>query len=439
MYFYYGDATPDDLELLMGKGNPEQDAPEIEDVNGESIPDPLAGLLSEDERRYLASVPVMVTMVNGRPIKTTLNPMESGGFPYDFFPWEPVKGQPYGRGIPRKMTVAQRIVNAAVRALLENAGLSAGPQIITTKGQIQPWDSKYEVRGRKGWDFIPGDTNDPDVRKAFMVIDVPSSQMELTAIIKLGMEFADMLTNLPILMQGDQQDAAAAETLGSVKLRFNNAMSPLRVIAKFFDDCLVVPHLGRWHDWGMWKGPDNIKGGDSQIVARGSTAMIQREEGREFLAQLFPVKDDPKLRIDSVKMILEMARSNGFDMKTIQYTDAEWKDIEAKLAQQPPPADPAIEAASIRSKALVDAATIKTQAEATLAAAKAKEASLDRAHEVAMAAVDREIAMMAEQGRRSDALVQMKARLAESAMGNRLKSDEMSLKLSDQNTSGTGI
>lgn len=439
VYFYYGDATPDDLELLMGKGNPDQDAPEIEDVNGESIPDPLAGLLSEEERRYLASVPVMVTMVNGRAIKTTLNPMETGGFPYDFFPWEPVKGQPYGRGIPRKMAVAQRIVNAAVRALLENAGLSAGPQIVTMKGQIQPWNGSYEVRGRKGWDFMPGDTNDPDVRKAFMVVDVPSTQVEITAIIKLGLEFADMLTNLPILMQGDQQDAAAAETLGSVKLRFNNAMSPLRVIAKFFDDCLVVPHLGRWHDWGMEKGPDNIKGGDSQIVAKGSTAMIQREEGREFLAQLFPVKDDPKLRIDPVKIIVEMARANGFDMKTIQYTDDEWRDIEAKMAKQPPPMDPGVEAASIRSKALVEAATIKTQADATLASAKAKEAGLDRAHEVAMAAVDREIADMEEQGRRSDALMELKARLAESAMGNRLRSDEMNLKLDPSNPSGTGI
>ena len=437
--FYYGDATPEDLSMLMERGNP--DGPGVLDEDGELLPDdPLSELLSEEERRYLASVPVMVTMVNGRCIKATLNPMETGAFPYDFFPWEPVKGQPYGRGIPRKMAVAQRIVNAAVRALLENAGLSAGPQIVTMKGRIQPWNNgAYEVRGRKGWDFLPGDDADPDVRKAFMVVDVPSAQVELTAIIQMGLEFADMLTNLPILMQGDQQDAGAAETLGSVKLRFNNAMSPLRVIAKFFDDRLIVPHLGRWHDWAMEKGPDNIKGGDSQIVAKGSTAMIQREEGREFLAQLFPVKDDPKLRIDPAKMIVEMARANGFDMSTIQYTEEEWKDIEAKMAKQPPPQDPGVEAASIRSKALVEAATIKTQADATLAQAKAREAALDRAHEVAMAAVDREIATMEQQGKRSDSLMQLKARLAESAMGNRLKSDEMQLKVMPENKSGLGI
>lgn len=439
VFFYYADASPDDLEMLMRKGNAESEGEFDADTGLELPPDPLADMLTEEERRYLMSVPTVVTMCNGRCIKATLNPMETGGFPYDFFPWERVKGQPYGRGIPRKMAVAQRIVNAAVRALLANAGLSAGPQIVTMKGRIQPWDGSKEVNGRKGWDYIPGDEQDPDVRKAFGVFVINSTQEQLSAIITMGLEFADMLTNLPVLMQGDQQDATAAETLGSVKLRFNNAMSPLRVIAKFFDDILVVPHLGRWHDWAMEKGPDKIKGGDSQIVARGSTALIQREESKEFLAQVFPVKDDPKLRIDPIKLIMEMAKANGFDMKTVQYTDDEWKDIEAKLAKQPPPVEPAVEAAKIRSEALVESAKIKAQAESTLASAKAKEAALDRAHEAAIAEIDREIAQMDSSDRRYDALMRMKASLAESAMGNRLKSDEMNLKLSPANPTNEGI
>jgi hypothetical protein len=441
VFFYYGDASPDDLSLLMKNGNTDKKAAPDEGYGDEADapPDPLADILSEEERRYLATVPVVVTMVNGRCIKATLNPMECGGFPYDFFPWEPVKGQPYGRGIPRKMAIAQRIVNAGVRALLENAGVSAGPQIVTTKGAIFPWEGQHEVRGRKGWHFVPGDAQDPDIRKNFMVVDVQSTQPELSAIIQMGMDFADMLTNLPILMQGDQQPDSSPETLGGLKMFFNNAMSPLRVLAKLFDDRLISPHLGRWHDWGMEKGPDNIKGGDSQIVAKGSTAMIQREEGREFLAQVFPVKDDPKLRIDPIKLIIAMASANGFDMRSVQYSDEEWKQIQAEAAKNPPPMDPAVQAAKIRSDALVQAAQTNAQAAQALQQAKAKEAALDRAHEEMMSQVDREIASMQEQGHRSDALVAMKARLAEQAMGNRLKSDEMNLKLDPANATHQGI
>lgn len=453
VYFYYGEATPEDLRLLMLRGNPDpadakaansasyQEGAGKDDagVDDAAEPDPLSAVLSADDLLYLKSVPVVFTMVNGKPVKATLNPMETGSFPYDFFRWEPVKGQPWGRGIPRKMAIAQRIVNAAVRALLENAGVSAGPQIVITKGSITPAEGKAEVRGRKLWNFDPGDAQDPDVRKAFAVFEVQSTQQELSAIIQFGLDMADQLTNLPMLMQGDQQANTSPETLGGLKMLFNNAMSPLRVIAKGYDDDLISPHLKRYHDYGQQEGPDNIKGGDTQIVAKGSTALIQREEGREFLAQLFPVKDDPKLKIDPIKMIVEMARANGFDMKSIQYTDDEWKQKQAELAKNPPPQDPSVEAAQIRSKALVEAATINSQADAALQSAKAKDAALDRAHEAAMAQVDREIATMNEQGKRSDALVALKARLAESAQANRLKSDEMNLKLAPQNASGTGI
>lgn len=447
VFYYYGEASPDDLELLMENGNAypdegkddEDEADEGKADDEFDKPSPLDAVLSKEERRFLRSVPIVCTMLNGRPIKAELNPMEVGGFPYDFFPWEPVKGQPYGRGIPRKMAVAQRMLNASVRAMLENAGLSAGAQIVFTAGCVRPYDNDYAISGRKLWEFTPNESGIDDVRKAFSVFSIPSVMEELQRIITMSLEFADLLTNLPMLMQGDQQAGTSPETLGGLKLLFNNAMSPLRVIAKLFDDKLIVPHLKRYHDWGMEKGPDGIKGGDSQIVAKGSTALIQREEGREFLMQVFPVKDDPKLRIDPAKLIKEMARSNGFDMATVQYTEDEWKEIEQKMAENPPPPEPTVQAAEIRSKALVESATIKAEAEKMSNEFKKMQAELDRAHEAAETAVDREIAQMELEGKRSDALVAMKARLAEVAATNRLKSDEMQLKLMPSNPSGLGI
>lgn len=451
VFYYYGDLSPEDMELLNERTNPYPGEKKGDDADdGEPDGDlddkdddtsALAGVLSLEERRYLRTVPVLVTMLNGRPIKADLNPMETGGFPYDFFPWETVKGQPWGRGIPRKMGVAQRILNAATRALLENAGMSAGPQIVTMKGKVTPWNgAQPAVRGRMGWDYEPDDaTQDPDVRKAFGVFDVPSIQVEMSAIIQYALDLCDMLTNLPMLMQGDQQAGTSPETLGGMKLLFNNAMSPLRVIAKLYDDRLIVPHLQRYHDWAMEKGPDNIKGGDSRIVAKGSTALIQREEGREFLLQVFPVKDDPTLRIDPAKLIVEMARSNGFDMSRVQYTDEEWKAKQEELAKNPPPTDPAIEAAKIRSQALVDSANIKAQSTAADLHARSQMAALDRAHDEAMKAVDRELATMEREGKRSDALMALKGRLAEAAAANRLKSDEMGFKLMPENKSGLGI
>lgn len=440
LYYYYGDASPEDLELLMMRGNGYEPDRTPEPTDGEEDDDsPLKGVLSKEDRIYLQTVPVLLTMLNGRPIKAALNPQEVGGFPYDFFPWEPVKGQPWGRSIPRKMGVAQRMLNAAVRALLENAGLSAGPQIVTANGAITPWNGKHEVRGHKGWYFTPNDSGIDDVRKAFMVVDVPSTQEQLSAIIQFALDMADQLTNLPMLMQGDQQAGTSPETLGGMKMLFNNAMSPLRTIAKLFDDKLISPHLGRYHDWAMEKGPDNIKGGDSRVVARGSTALIQREEGREFLTQLFPMKDDPNLRIDPSKMLIEMGRANGYDISNIQYSDADWQKLQAQKAQQQAPEAPAVTVAKINAQ--VKEAQIKSD-EGLAERANALELQIKQQQfntEEAIAEIDKQIAEMQLSGKSGENLMNIKAMLAAKAMDNRIKVDDMNLKVAPNNPSHTGI
>lgn len=458
VFHYYGFASPEQLEALMDQGNPEDTgidrmdgttgddqaaeptAPEQQDDPYESSP--LKSKMSREDYLYLSQVPVIVTMLHNKPIKAELNPLETGRFPYDFFPWEPIKGQVWGRGIPRKMAVAQRIVNAGVRSLLENAGLSAGPQIVTMKGAIEPWDGNWEVKGRKGWHFIgDGEMSVDDVNKAFQVFNIESVQVEMSAIIQFGLDLADILTNLPMLMQGDQQAGTSPETLGGLKLLFNNAMSPLRVCAKLFDDNLIGPHLKGYHDWFMQdpEVPAEMKEGDSEIVTKGSTALIQREEGREFLISVFAVKDDPTLRIDPVKFIKELARSNGFDMSTVQYTDEEWKKIEEQKAKQSPPMEPAVEAAKIRSQALLETAKVNAADADKQRQFDMQLAEQDRQHATMMATIDERIADKKLSMEERKALTMAKTTLANAAMGNRTKVDEMQLKLLPQNTSGLGI
>ena len=59
---------------------------------------------------------------------------------------------------------------------------SAGPQIVTAKGLIEPWDNQYTIQGRKGWHFTPSEIID-DVRKAFGHFVIESAQQQLQAII----------------------------------------------------------------------------------------------------------------------------------------------------------------------------------------------------------------------------------------------------------------
>jgi len=418
VFYYYGFLQPADMLLL---GVP------IEQFSAEDL--------------ELAAIPVVATMLNGRCIKASINPLESGEFPYSFFRWHKVKGQPWGRGIPWKMRTAQKALTASVRALLENAGLTAGPQIAFIKGALEPVNGQYEIVGRKLWEFDATDSVD-DIRKAFAVFNIESRQQELLELVQFWLNMADQLTNLPMLLQGEQAAGTSPETLGGMKMLVNNASSPLRTIAKAFDDDVIIDHLPRYHEWYM--GDPEVKSPlkrfcDTRVQARGSTVLVQREEAREFLMMLFAVKDDPDLRLNPAKFARELARANGFPIDTIQYTEDEWKQELQRRSQQPPPEDPRITAAKLRNEGI--AAQVKSAEQRTQMQVESdrENNAEERALKKFLAQFDLQIEEMRLAGQQSISLSDIKAMLAGKAMDNRMKSEEMQLKLSPANPMHTGI
>lgn len=410
VWYYYGDVDPEDLTAMS------------------MVPDDITA-----EERALLAIPAIVTMVNGRAIKAIVNPNEKGCFPYDVFNWDKVDGQVFGRGVPWKGRAAQRSLTASFRKMMENGGLSAGPQVVVQRSAITPWDNNYAVEGRKGW-YFDADEFVNDVNKAFAVFNIPSMQEELMNIVKFALEMFDQLLNLPLLMQGIAQPGTAPETLGGMKMLYANSTSPLRTTARQFDDQLIVPHLGRYHDFCMSYGPANCKG-DNKIKARGASVLVKLEEAKEFLAQLYQVKDDPAFKINPEKYAVAMAKANGFSLQTIQYTDDEWKKVQADKAKQPPPADPAMEVAKVRAQAIVDSTNAKIKGDQTLEQMKMSEGEKDRQNALAIENIQLQIAEMELAGKENISLTQVKAMLADQSMKQRGAQEELRVKLK----TGSGI
>ncbi len=416
LFYYYGDVEP---ETLIELGVP-----------AESI---------SDDDLALSSVPAIVTMLNDRPIKAALNPLETGEFPFDVFPWEPVEGQIWGRGVPRKMGVPQRMLVASVRALLENAGLSAGPQVGITNGALRPVDGNYAITGRKLWEFTPTDLL-TDITKAMHVWTIPSAQKELAEIIAFALQMADELTNLPMLMQGQQ--GTAPELLGGMQMLMANASAPLRVIAKQFDDYLITPHLKRYYDWGMQSGPEEARG-DMQIQARGSSALLQREVAKEFLIQAHALAQRPGSRINPDKLDAELFKAHGVSMKSIEYTEDEWKQLQDAKAQQPPPQDPRIEAANIRAKSEEAQIQARAAEHQQTMQFEAQQAELDRALNEFVAQMEFRVQAMELANKQNMGLAEIKALMAQEVIRSRDKRQlfaaEQALKLSPANPTNEGI
>jgi hypothetical protein len=334
------------------------------------------------------------------------------------------------------MAVPQRMLNAAARAMLENAGLSAGPQVVIREGAIKPVDGKYEITGRKLWKFTADDAI-TDVRQAMAVFEIQSNQQELHAIIEFAMHMADETASLPAIEQGKDQPGQP-ETLGGLTLRMNNSSAMLRRIAKQFDDSIVVPHLGRWYDWCQQEGPPEAKG-DTQVKAKGSSTLVQRDQSNQFLLQSAQLVDNPKFRISPDKWFAEVCKANHFNPATIQYSDAEWKEQEAQQQQQAAPADPRVQAAELRNQAVqaqINANKEEAQADREF---EAQDRAAEREHQRFVKEIEREIQVMEFAGRRTISLDQIKAMLASKAADvqskERLFQQERALKIAE----GSGI
>lgn len=370
------------------------------------------------------TLPVIVTMVNDRVIKAALSTLDSGEFPYDVMVWQRKANTWTGKGVARQVRTPQRMVNSATRNMLDNAGLSAGPQIVVRYGAVRPGDGVWEMTPRKLW-FLDEGADIDDARKAIQSIVIPSMQVELMNIVNYGMELAEKVTSMPLMMQGQQ--GAATETVGGMTLLQNNASAVLRRIAKIFDDDITIPKIHRYYEWILLYGDDPKEKGDFVIQAKGSTALYERDAQNQAILQMGAFVKDPAFKISPDKWFAEMSRAQKVDPKRIQYSDDEWEQIQKQMAEQGPPVDPRIQGqkdvAQIRVQGDMQKAQLVQQSDMAELQFRAEEAQRERDHDRTMKEMEFQMEMMRFAREQQMSLEEIKATLARDAMKLRVQKE----------------
>ncbi|MFM9922742.1 hypothetical protein VLK31_07110 [Variovorax sp. H27-G14] len=297
-------------------------------------------------------IPAMAVLVNDRLVKVTLSALDSGDFPYDVLAWQARPGMPWGMGVSRQIRTVQRMLNGAVRALMDNSALSSAPQVIIGNG-VTPADGTkdFTLRPGKMWRLEGGDV--ADVRAAFNAFVVPSVQAELMNVVEFALKMAEDTTGMPAMLQGIRGDAP--NTLGGMQLQNNNASSVLRRLAKRFDDYVTSPHVERYFDWMMQHSPDDAIKGDMQVDVRASSALVERDAQQQFLIQMATIVRDPAYGVDPAKYFAELVKGQRMDPKRFMLTPEE----RAQQGQQPP--DPLVEAKAGEATARAGLLTAQTK------------------------------------------------------------------------------
>jgi hypothetical protein len=276
-----------------------------------------------------------VLMVGGHVIKAAINPLESGDLPYSVFNWEKDDSSIFGFGIPYLMRQPQKVVNASWRMMMDNAAVSAGPQIVMKKRSVVPQDGSWALRPNKVW----LDTGDEPVGSVFQVYQIENNQGGLFAIFEAAQKLADTETNLPILLQGEgMSSGAGGKTFGGMQMLMNNSNLVLRSAVKNFDDGVTAPTVRRFYDYHMmYTDRPEIKG-DFDIVARGTSVLIAREEQQEKLMMLSQVAAQNPVFAKLTNwagLYREILRTMQVQVDTVTYTDEEIKTREAEEGEGP--------------------------------------------------------------------------------------------------------
>ena len=267
-----------------------------------------------------------VWIVDGKVIKAQLNPLPGGIIPYFIFPYEKNPHAFWGTGVPRMMRDSQATMNAATRIYLDNVALSSGPMVevntdIMASGEdpteLYPW----RVFLREG-----GDGNQPMVR----FYQPQSNSPALVSVIELFRRFADETTALPSYTHGQTQSSLNRTATG-ISILMSNANIVLKSVIKNIDDYLTKPMIRSLYDWNMtWNENENVKS-DMRIVAKGSTALIQKEVQSQRLLQFLSLINNPMdaQMVDREKLLTDIAKSLDIDPEEVIKSQKEIMDEQA--------------------------------------------------------------------------------------------------------------
>lgn len=391
------------------------------------------------EKDELRTVSACVVMINNTVVKAFLNPLEGGDIPYDFYVWEKVAGTIWGYGIPYLMRSQQKVLNAAWRQMMDNAGVSSGPQIVIKPGAIQPADKQWQLSARKIW-YATDDID--DVRKAFSTFEFNSHQNELAGIIKMATELADAETGVPTIMQGEK--GAAPDTVGGMQMLMNSANVVLRRLVKQFDDMVTKPHIRRYYDYNMMYNEDEEIKGDFTIDARGSSALVVRDIQNQSFLNLLAAGANPiyGMYLDTQKLFEKALQAQHIDPAEVFKPEEEIeqiKEAQKQAAAQGPAPDPALAVAQVRAQAEMQKVQAQNQGDLQELQVRQAIAAQEADLQIMQLEMTREIEMLKLSNSQNISLEKIKAQLADTAMKERSRKELFAAERELALKTGSGI
>ena len=292
-------------------------------------------------------LPSCVWILGDSIIKASVNPLEGVDIPYHFYPYQDDDSSFWPEGIAYQLRTPQSGINAAVRAMQDNAGASSGPIYGINTQALDSSQSVDEMRANKLFLFCKSGIN---LSQAFQAVTVPSAIEHNMALQNFWQQVGDEVST-PRFNQGDGNIAGAGKTASGLSMLMGASNILLKDHVKDFDDFVVAPFIRAMFRWNMqWNPREDIKG-DFEVVASGSQSLIAKEVRAQQVPALIGYLGIPAFEpYLKAKELLEVALEQT-DLPAERLLRS---DDEAKQYQQQMMLDQAKAQAQAQASALVE-------------------------------------------------------------------------------------
>jgi len=288
----------------------------------------------EQEQEYEANVWIVGSTV----IKAVVNPTEQRMRPYHMYYFEKDETSIFGVSVPSVLRDTQQLFNAAIRATLDNAAISAGPQIECNANMLAEGESPTELYPFRVW--VRTGTGADAQAPLLRVYTLPSYTNELLALADQFKQLGDEASTIPSYMHGEQ-DNGVGRTVGGLSMLMGAATITLKDSVRNYDNGITKPFVEGMYYWNMqFNDRDDIKG-DYKVKARGSTSLVAREIYTQqldaFAKQTANPVDGPWVKRGELLRKIEKVR----DLSGVVKTDEEFEQDMAEVSGMLQPAGPA--------------------------------------------------------------------------------------------------
>lgn len=293
----------------------------------------LKGAPLEDLAEYQANVIVVNELVIY--VDLNQNPLEER--PYSVWGWKKVPGSIWFKGVPELMIDLQRVCNAAVRSLVNNMAICAGPQAEVDTSRIPPGEDLENIYALKIWQTVSkgGNVNVPAVR----FFNPESNASELIMVYEKFAQMADDYTGIPAYAFGSDRVAGAGRTSSGLSMLMTASARGIKRVILGIDRHVMKTVVRRMFNYNMKYDPDPELKGDMNIVTTGAVGLMIKEQLSERRMEFLNATNNPTdLQLMGLEgrahMLREASGALETDTKAVVKSEEEIKRMQIQQTQQ---------------------------------------------------------------------------------------------------------